>query len=113
MNTWARYLVNSSTLPLFVSKWQLTSRVRNTPTKLLRSLLVKLIRSRSQLPLSSTVTTTQVSCHKTTLANILFKCTQLATSFTQTSTQDNTVDRKSTRLNSSHVSISYAVFCLT
>src|SRR5699024_884426 len=26
--------------------------------------------------------------------------------------QDNTTDRKSTRLNSSHVSISYAVFCL-
>src|SRR5690606_40117267 len=25
---------------------------------------------------------------------------------------DNTVDRKSTRLNSSHVKISYAVFCL-
>src|SRR5699024_11574400 len=25
---------------------------------------------------------------------------------------DNTIDRKSTRLNSSHVSISYAVFCL-
>src|SRR5699024_12128988 len=29
-----------------------------------------------------------------------------------TMTQDQGVDRKSTRLNSSHVSISYAVFCL-
>src|SRR5699024_12759762 len=27
-------------------------------------------------------------------------------------TKDNAIDRKSTRLNSSHVSISYAVFCL-
>src|SRR5699024_11794691 len=27
-------------------------------------------------------------------------------------TDDDTTDRKSTRLNSSHVSISYAVFCL-
>src|SRR5690625_6676491 len=27
--------------------------------------------------------------------------------------QDYTTDRKSTRLNSSHVAISYAVFCLT
>src|SRR5699024_12255127 len=30
----------------------------------------------------------------------------------ETSTVDIVVDRKSTRLNSSHVSISYAVFCL-
>src|SRR5437773_6930845 len=28
------------------------------------------------------------------------------------STQTNSVDRKSTRLNSSHITISYAVFCL-
>src|SRR5690625_5921947 len=32
--------------------------------------------------------------------------------FTSGATESNNLDRKSTRLNSSHVAISYAVFCL-
>src|SRR5690625_6279382 len=45
--------------------------------------------------------------HKTRLAAI---CEAL---YNQPSAKAFTVDRKSTRLNSSHVAISYAVFCLT
>src|SRR5690625_7030020 len=39
------------------------------------------------------------------------KCLEIAVTLLQ-EIQDRTSDRKSTRLNSSHVAISYAVFCL-
>ena len=59
------------------------------------NLSVRLIRSRSQSQLSSMGTTTQVSCHKTTLVVIQCKCTQLATSFILTSMLENMVLRAS------------------
>src|SRR5437870_10952328 len=49
------------------------------------------------------------------LRRVRFTLVSPATAFSATGTSDGrrlTVDRKSTRLNSSHVAISYAVFCL-
>src|SRR5699024_12737345 len=42
----------------------------------------------------------------------LFSAGNLTVDSVTGSSQNNAADRKSTRLNSSHVSISYAVFCL-
>src|SRR5699024_12421710 len=48
-----------------------------------------------------------------TLENISFSCRRGETTaiIGSTGSGKSTIDRKSTRLNSSHVSISYAVFC--
>src|SRR3712207_8126965 len=50
------------------------------------------------------------------MPEITFRRLQIPNSFCKTSeseqTQIYTIDRKSTRLNSSHANISYAVFCL-
>src|SRR5256885_12769480 len=40
------------------------------------------------------------------------RCTPVTRAMTQLATCDGRTDRKSTRLNSSHLVISYAVFCL-
>src|SRR5690554_7333166 len=49
----------------------------------------------------------------THLAEILYQAKRVQQSFGKYSiTQNKSLDRKSTRLNSSHVRISYAVFCL-
>src|SRR5207249_12057480 len=57
---------------------------------------------------------TTVSGQALFLLNSSFVCRQSLTLGEKLLAQkdDDTVDRKSTRLNSSHVSISYAVFCL-
>src|SRR5690554_7247881 len=53
----------------------------------------------------------RVIIHDTRLAPPLGDLDDFVTSYVSLST-DNLRDRKSTRLNSSHVRISYAVFCL-
>src|SRR3712207_7227671 len=46
------------------------------------------------------------------LPQLMFDCSALPTSPTVARQRTSTLDRKSTRLNSSHANISYAVFCL-
>src|SRR5207249_10080917 len=54
----------------------------------------------------------QESSHLITIHPFARPTTSSGTSTANGSTKPKSLDRKSTRLNSSHVSISYAVFCL-
>src|SRR5207249_6712831 len=54
----------------------------------------------------------QTCFHKTTVSNLIPSLKAISAAYKGLSALVQTRDRKSTRLNSSHVSISYTVFCL-
>src|SRR2546430_9950563 len=60
---------------------------------------------------STTTTTTTATTTSTSLTTTTAPVTTTTTT-SATSTRNSSTDRKSTRLNSSHSQISYAVFCL-
>src|ERR1035438_10682942 len=61
---------------------------------------------------SSIYSPTSPECHEVPQAEIIILLELTSLSETDSSPPNLAVDRKSTRLNSSHLGISYAVFCL-